>query len=343
MATVNNIDDIIDDSPQVTEEEVIKIIDFSVEDEPINGNILTDDRFDSYTDFNTIQTGSITPPTGSTEIPTGSQQTGSIEPVTVAAPPPPSPVIKKNKPKKKENKSPEPTPENVPTEPAITNTNTPQEIKTLVDKIRAIDKLPTEIKNNAELIIGSPYNINTPGKLAHFFGQIYHESGGFVYLAESTDYSADGLLKTFGSRINGNAEAKKIGRGGSIKPNQIGGWPDIVYGARKEGSRNGNKFNTTEGYDFRGHGYIQITGKSKFVQLDKQFPTEDILENPSKISKSHKWALIASLVWWKGRNAVLRDDVNDAAIRSVTKAVNGGTHGLVDRIKWTNFFYSKLK
>ena len=41
------------------------------------------------------------------------------------------------------------------------------------------------------------YEINTPKRIAAFMAQCGHESGGFVFLSENLNYSAQGLMRTF--------------------------------------------------------------------------------------------------------------------------------------------------
>ena len=55
------------------------------------------------------------------------------------------------------------------------------------------------------------YDINTPIRLAYFFGQLHHESGNFKLQRESLNYSVSGLLTTFSlSRIS-EVDANKYG------------------------------------------------------------------------------------------------------------------------------------
>ena len=41
------------------------------------------------------------------------------------------------------------------------------------------------------------YGINTPQRVAHFIAQCAHESGGFKFIKENLNYSAQGLMNTF--------------------------------------------------------------------------------------------------------------------------------------------------
>jgi len=191
-------------------------------------------------------------------------------------------------------------------------------------------------------LVNSPYDINTPGKLAHFFGQIHTECS-FNPRSEGVGYKAERAKAIFSSRIKDVAEAQIIT---SKPPSSVGGLPDVVYGARKEGTRGGNKYQTTDGYDYRGHGLIQLTFKSPYyIKLGELYPKEGFL-SPGGTEKVNqpKWALISALLWWANhKGSVYRNDVNDASITAVSKAVNGGTNHLDVRIKWTNYYYNLLK
>ena len=54
--------------------------------------------------------------------------------------------------------------------------------------------------------------INTPIRLAYFFGQLHHESGNYKLQRESLNYSASGLLTTFSRSRISEVDANKYGR-----------------------------------------------------------------------------------------------------------------------------------
>ena len=61
-----------------------------------------------------------------------------------------------------------------------------------------LDDLSIPDKVKAELWhVMSKFGINTPDRLAHFLGQCHHESGGFKFTTENTNYSEVGLKKRF--------------------------------------------------------------------------------------------------------------------------------------------------
>ena len=109
------------------------------------------------------------------------------------------------------------------------------------------------------------YSINTPLRLAHFLAQCAHESGRFLVTRENLNYSAQGLLKTFKRHFN-DRTAKLYARNPEAIANK-------VYGGRLGNAE------ITDGWKFRGRGYIQTTGKANYAELDKIVP-EDLLDNP---------------------------------------------------------------
>jgi len=115
---------------------------------------------------------------------------------------------------------------------------------------------------------------------------------------------------------------------------------DYVYSCRMG---NGSK-STEDGSTYLGKGFIHMTGKDKYERVsiawNKKYPNDkkefhgddiDELENNVEI------AMKASLVLWE------EDEMNDfadegtdlAAIKAVTKEVNGGSNGLSQRKKYT--------
>lgn len=103
--------------------------------------------------------------------------------------------------------------------------------------------------------------INTDLRLAHFMAQISEESAGGTELVESLNYSAAALLKQW-SRHFTPAQANEYGRTSSHPANQpmIG---NLAYGGRM-----GNApYPSNDGYDYRGRGLLQITGKDAYLNI----------------------------------------------------------------------------
>ena len=174
------------------------------------------------------------------------------------------------------------------------------------------------------------FGITNPLRLSHFLAQCGHESGGFKAVNENLNYGAKGLLGTFPKYFNA-ATAAQYER----KPEMIA---SKVYGGRMGNGPEATK----DGYKFRGRGYIQLTGKDNYSAFDK-FVDEDILGNPDLVATKYP---LMSAAWFFNKNglwSICDKGADDATVTAVTKRVNGGTIGLVDRIKHFKEYYNLLK
>jgi putative chitinase len=189
--------------------------------------------------------------------------------------------------------------------------------------------LPDSVIAEIPMII-EKYDIDTALKLAHFLGQAGHESGNFKVVNENLNYSGDRLKVIFPKYFK-DKDVSVYNR----NPEKIA---NLVYGNRMG---NGSE-STGEGYKFRGRGYIQLTGKDNYKAFGASIG-EDFTKNPDLVSS--KYAL-ASAAWFFSKNglcSIAEKGISDDIITQITKRVNGGTIGLVDRIKHTKEFYNLLK
>ena len=187
------------------------------------------------------------------------------------------------------------------------------------------DSVVSQIPDTAD-----KFNITTPLRLSHFLAQCGHESGGFKALVENLNYGSKGLLGTFPKYFNVTTATQY-----SRKPEMIA---SKVYGSRMG---NGDE-STRDGWKFRGRGYIQLTGKDNYTAFDK-FVTENIIENPSLVATKYP---LMSAAWFFDKNklwSICDKGATTEVITAVTKRVNGGVIGLVDRIKHFNEYYALLK
>ena len=174
------------------------------------------------------------------------------------------------------------------------------------------------------------FNCNTPLRLSHFLAQCGHESGNFRAVSENLNYSAKGLLGTFGKYFN------------STTATQYERKPELIA-SRVYASRMGNGDEASkEGWKFRGRGYIQLTGKSNYTSFTK-FIGEDCIANPDLVATKYP---LASAAFFFNNNklwSICDKGATDADVTAVTKRVNGGTIGLADRIKHFKEFWNLLK
>ena len=175
------------------------------------------------------------------------------------------------------------------------------------------------------------YDISTPLRKAAFIGQCQHESNNFKTLEENLHYSAHGLMATWPSRFPSADVADQFAN----NPEKIA---NKVYGGRMG---NGNE-SSGDGYKYSGRGAIQLTGKQNYTLFD-DFVPEAIIETPSLVAT--KYPLLSAAWFWSrnGLNAIADLGATDDVITKITKKVNGGTHGLEDRIAKFKKFYPILK
>lgn len=197
-----------------------------------------------------------------------------------------------------------------------------------LDKLKGVvpDQVLTEIPTVME-----KFQINTPLRLCHFLAQCAHESGNFKAVTENLNYGPVALMGTFKKYFPNAAKAETYAR----KPEKIA---NLVYGGRMG---NGDEA-SGDGFKYRGRGYIQLTGKVNYESFDKVVE-ENVTANPDLVAT--KYPLLSAAWFWNSRtlNTLADKGATDADVTAITKKVNGGTHGLEDRIAKFKKFYSILK
>lgn len=172
------------------------------------------------------------------------------------------------------------------------------------------------------------YKLN-PYRAAHFFAQTVHESGGFKKFHENLNYSAQGLLGTFKKYFPNVSLAEAYQR----NPEKIA---NFVYGNRMG---NGDE-SSGDGWKFRGRGALQLTGKNNYKEFADYLNRPDIMDNPDIVATEFAFE---SAMFFFNKNKlwpICDKGVTDAVITELTKRINGGTHGLEDRIQKTKQYYA---
>jgi putative chitinase len=189
--------------------------------------------------------------------------------------------------------------------------------------------IPATVADQIPAVI-EKFQINTTLRLAHFLAQCAHESGNFKAVNENLNYGAAGLRSIFGKYFKDDASAKASER----KPEKIA---NKVYASRMG---NGDEA-SGDGFKFRGRGYIQLTGKDNYSAFDKVVD-DNILSAPELVAT--KYPLLSAAWFWNSRslNALADKGATVADVTAITKKVNGGTHGLDDRISKFKTFNAAL-
>lgn len=169
------------------------------------------------------------------------------------------------------------------------------------------------------------YDIVTINRVAGFIAQCAHESVDFTVTEENLNYSASRLNEVFPKYFErAGRDANEYHR----NPEKIA---NVVYANRMD---NGDE-ESGDGWNFRGRGLIQLTGRYNYTQFGKSCgkSAEEVID----YIKTKKGAIHSACWYWDNRNINRAADADD--LRWMTKLINGGTHGLHDR----QFRYDRAK
>lgn len=154
------------------------------------------------------------------------------------------------------------------------------------------------------------YDINTPLRLGHFFGQGLVETGWFKYTEEGLNYSEKGLKETFRVYRRNPDLAKQHAR----KPELIA---NTVYGGRAD---LGNT-EPGDGWKFRGRGFIQLTGRANYTRY-AEVSGVDLVNDPDILKRDLTKSIEVAAAFWKANGLNAFADQNDAV--KVSRGVNRG-------------------
>jgi putative chitinase len=109
--------------------------------------------------------------------------------------------------------------------------------------------------------------INTPLRMAHFMAQISEETGNGKHMIESLSYSAERMMEVFPNRF-----PTLESTAGFVQNER-------AFGNKVYNGRMGNRPGTNDGFDFRGRGCIQLTGRDSYDAIGRSCGL-DLVNNP---------------------------------------------------------------
>jgi putative chitinase len=169
------------------------------------------------------------------------------------------------------------------------------------------------------------YEIVTNIRKAHFIGQAAHESNWFKHLEENLNYSANGLMSIWGSRFPDMAIAQQYAR----NPQKIA---NKVYGGRFGNTEEG------DGWKYHGRGIFQLTFKDNYKRCGDALGI-DLTASP-ELLLTEKYACLSAGWYWNKKGLNELADAND--YEGITKRINGGMTGAMDRVYKTKKVYEVL-
>ncbi len=185
---------------------------------------------------------------------------------------------------------------------------------------------------NTARAIANFYKLSPEGA-AHFLGQCHHESGGFRRTEENLNYSANALRKRFSRYFKTDEQSEEYAR----QPEKIANY---VYMDVNRKYALGNT-QDGDGWLWRGRGFIQCTGRFNYRAFASEMRLPEVMDSPDLVATEYA---MESALWFFQKNNIWKHckHVNDEAIEKVSRIINGGTHGLKDRVNQTNKIYGWL-
>lgn len=171
------------------------------------------------------------------------------------------------------------------------------------------------------------WEINTPDRFAAFAGQLAHECAEFTHLEENLRYSAKRMTEVWPKRFPTEKSAEPY----AFNPQALA---NKVYASRMG---NGPE-ESGDGWLYRGRGPIQLTGFENYDAYGSLIGV-DLVAHPEKMLMPAIGIAAAGAFWKRHGCNEFADTGNHAAI---TRAINGGSIGLAQRIELTKKIRSAL-
>jgi putative chitinase len=162
------------------------------------------------------------------------------------------------------------------------------------------------------------YGITSPLLIAHVMAQISHECGAGHDVVENLSYTAGRMTQVWPSRFPTVASAEPYAHNPRALANK-------VYNGRM-----GNAPGSDDGWNFRGRGASQTTGRDEYQRLGKLVGL-DLVNHPDLLTDPNHFLEcgVANFILCGCLPYAKADDV-----LNVTKRLNGGTVGLAQRQAW---------
>lgn len=166
------------------------------------------------------------------------------------------------------------------------------------------------------------FRIDSPVRAAAFLAQVGHESGQLTQLKENLNYGAQGLANTWPARFRGadgrpNAKALQLARN-----------PEAIANSVYAGRLGNGAEETGDGWRYRGRGLIQTTGRANYRATGQALGAD--LEQVPQLLEQPVYAALSAAWFWQEHG--LNELADAGQFQAITKRINGGLHGLAERV-----------
>jgi putative chitinase len=171
------------------------------------------------------------------------------------------------------------------------------------------------------------YGVTSELALALMFGQFSEECGGGLEMIENDNFNAAQLVRLWPRHFTGSMAVRYAYNARMIC--------DVAYGGRM-----GNAPPPSDdGYNYRGKGLSQLTGKENYEKL-AEITGLDVVNDPALLIAPETALECAVADFVKICGCLPFADKGD--VMETTKHLNGGTNGLSSRIQWTTKWKREL-
>jgi len=180
------------------------------------------------------------------------------------------------------------------------------------------------------------YGIDTPDIFHEFISNVLHESAEFTRLEEGLNYQAIALTKVFGRHRISIDDCYRYGRTMKQKANTRA-IANLIYGGSWGRTNLGNTL-IGDGWDFRGSGPIQNTGRSNITKFTNYYNTKfggkHTPEAMAILLRTDLNIGIHSACWFFAIAKNLIQLSIDDKMTEVVKRINGGVIGMKERLHY---------
>ena len=184
------------------------------------------------------------------------------------------------------------------------------------------------------------YGIYNTDILEEFLSNVLHESNCFKVLVESLNYQAVALTLKFGRHRISIDDCYRYGRTMKQSANQKA-IANILYGG-EWGKTNLGNTQPNDGWDFRGSGPMQITGRylgTKFMNYyNNRFMIGYSLVRVFELLRTDIAFGIHAACWLFAIEKKLIDEAINDDMLAIRKGINGGTFGMAEVERYYKLF-----
>lgn len=174
--------------------------------------------------------------------------------------------------------------------------------------------------------IAPGYGIKTNDTLREALANIIHESGSFRILQEGMNYRAARIVQVWPSRFTLGPDPKGKKKDANLFAGDAKKLANEVYNGRM-----GNRVGTDDGFNYRGSGFMQMTGREAALEYAKWWSNNDPEDLMRRVRTEDYWAIDSAFWEYAVALKLIPASIGDERFSYIVKRINGGYIGLQER------------